>query len=735
MTEEAYICGVIDSVIFKNDDNGYAVLKLIGEDGGEIIAVGCVPFAGIGEYIEASGTWTNHSSYGEQFKITSFHRTLPTSADMILEYLSSGTIRGIGRKTAEKIVELFGDESLYIIERHPKRLCEVAGITAKKAEQIGSRFELQNALMLLMEFLAENDLPPETAVALFHTYGKKASSIVRENPYVLSDAAIGVPFYKADMLAINMGFDGLSHERLDAAVLYELRFNADSGHTFLPRNKLVFATSRLLSLEDEEIEKAIDRLIRDREIISEEICGVNACYIAPLYEEEVYVARKLSAMSMRNDRTAIPCDDLIRRAEQSCGISFEPMQREAIEMAVNNSVMLLTGGPGTGKTTVIRGMLYAFEKMDLRVMLAAPTGRAAKRMTEFCGAEAKTIHRLLEICYEDGAMEPVFSRNEQNPLETDVLVLDEMSMVDISLIAATLRAIPSKCKVIFVGDADQLPSVGPGNVFNDLLNSDCFPKVRLTHIFRQAAESDIVVGAHAVNNGELPDFTKKDKDLFFLRRENDEDIVKTVLELCKTRLPKNMKIPSSQIQVLSVSRKAEIGTVELNRRLQAELNPPEEGKDEKKIGDKLFRLGDRVMQIKNNYTINWYSMYGGEVGFGVFNGDIGEVISIDTEDETLTVNFDSRLVHYPFSSLNELELAYAMTVHKSQGSEFRAVVLVAGNAAPQLLHRSVLYTAMTRARDLLIVVGDFGVVKYMVGNNKQRNRYSALKARITALVS
>lgn len=735
MTEEAYICGVIDSVIFKNDDNGYAVLKLIGEDGGEIIAVGCVPFAGIGEYIEASGTWTNHSSYGDQFKISSFHRTLPTSADMILEYLSSGTIRGIGRKTAEKIVELFGDESLYIIERHPKRLCEVAGITAKKAEQIGSRFELQNALMLLMEFLAEHELPPEIAVALFHNYGKKATSIIRENPYVLSDAAIGVPFYKADMLAINMGFDGLSHERLDAAVLYELRFNADSGHTFLPRNKLIAATSRLLSIEEEEIEKALDRLIRDREIISEEICGVDACYLASFYEEEIFVARKLSALAMRNDRSSIPCDELIKRAEKDSGISFEPMQREAIEMAVNNSVMLLTGGPGTGKTTVIRGMLYAFDKMDLRVMLAAPTGRAAKRMTEFCGVEAKTIHRLLEICYEDGAMEPAFSRNEQNPLETDVLILDEMSMVDISLLAATLRAIPAKCKVIFVGDADQLPSVGPGNVFNDLLNSECFPQVRLSHIFRQAAESDIVVGAHAVNHGEVPDFTKKDKDLFFLRRENDEDIVKTVLELCKTRLPQNMKIPSSQIQVLSVSRKAEIGTLELNRRLQAELNPPEEGKDEKRIGDRLFRLGDRVMQIKNNYTINWYSMYGGEVGYGIFNGDIGEVISIDTADETLTVNFDSRLVHYPFSALNELELAYAMTVHKSQGSEFRAVVLVAGNAAPQLLHRSVLYTAMTRARDLLIVVGDYGVVKYMVGNNKQRNRYSALKARITALIS
>ncbi len=735
MAEELMICGVIESVIFKNDDNGYAVLKLIDEDGSEIIAVGCVPFAGIGEYIEASGTWANHASYGEQFKISSFHRTLPTSSALILEYLSSGTIRGIGRKTAEKIVELFGDDSLYIIERYPKRLCEVAGITAKKAEQIGRQFELQNALMLLMEFLNENGLEPEIAVSLFHSYGKNASEAVRNNPYILSGADIGVPFYKADRLALNMGFEGDSRERLSAAVLYELRFNSDSGHTFLPKNKLAYATAKLLNLEETDIEATISKLIDEGEIISEEICGVCACYLSRLYDNETYVAKKLSAMSMRNDRAGISCEELITRAEAECGIEFEPMQKSAIDMAVNNSVMLLTGGPGTGKTTVIQGMLSAFDKMKLRVMLAAPTGRAAKRMSEFCKVEAKTIHRLLEICYEDGAIEPVFAKNEHSPLEADVLIIDEMSMVDISLIAATLRALPARCKLILVGDADQLPSVGPGNVFNDLLNSESFPTVRLSHIFRQAAESDIIVGAHAVNSGDLPDLKKNDNDLFFLRRNKDEDIVETVLELCKRRLPENMKIPSSQIQVLSVSRKAEIGTVELNRRLQAELNPPEEGKDEKRIGDRLFRLGDRVMQIKNNYTTAWYSMYGGEVGYGVFNGDIGEIISIDTRDEMLTVNFDSKLVHYPFSGLHELELAYAMTVHKSQGSEFRAVVLAAGKSAPALLHRSVLYTAMTRARELLIIVGDVGVIEYMVNNKKQRNRYSALRARILSLLN
>ena len=734
MTEESVIRGVIDAVIFRNDDNGYAVLKLIDETGEEIIAVGCVPFAGVGEYIEAEGEWSTHASYGEQFKISSFNRTLPNSSDMILEYLSSGTIRGVGRKTAEKIVNVFGDDSLYIIERHPKRLCEVAGITAKKAEQIGKQFELQNAMMLLMEFVHENGLDPETAVALFHHYGRSAREVVRRNPYILSDAQIGVPFYKADALAIDMGFDGCARERLEAAVIYELRFNSESGHSFIPRDKLCSATSQLLSVELCEIEETVAHLIKSGDIVSEDICGVNACYLASLYDSETYVAKKLAVLSLQNEKRDFNCDELIEKAQLDGNIRFEPLQRRAIEMAVNNSVLLLTGGPGTGKTTVIKGMLYAFDKMGLKVMLAAPTGRAAKRMTEFCGLEAKTIHRMLEICYNEKGTEATFARDEQNPLDAEVLIIDEMSMVDVSLMASVLKALPKRCKLIMVGDADQLPSVGPGNVFKDLLNSQCFPTVSLDRIFRQAAESDIIVGAHAVNRGEMPDLKKKDNDLFFLSRLSDDEIINTVLELCKTRLPKNMNIPSSQIQVLSVSRKNVTGTVELNRRLQYEINPPEDGKDEKRIGDRLFRLGDRVMQIKNNYTINWYSMYGGEVGYGIFNGDIGEIISIDNIDETLTVNFDSRLVHYPFSNLSELELAYAMTVHKSQGSEFRAVILVAGNSAPSLLHRSVLYTAMTRARELLIIVGDFGIIKYMVNNNKQRNRYSALKARINELL-
>ena len=735
MSEEICVVnGIIGSVIFKNDENGYAVIKLITDDGGEIVAVGCVPFAGIGEYIEAAGSWVTHSSYGEQFKISSFRRALPSDADMILMYLSSGVIKGIGRKTAEKIVAAFGDDSLFIIERYPKRLCEIAGITAKKAEQIGKQFELQNAMMLLMEFANEYDLEPEVAVALFHQYGKKSLETLRNNPYILSYPEIGVPFYKADKIGLNMGFEGDSRERLNAAVIYELRFNSESGHTFIPKDKLALATSELLSVEMDEIDRIIDRLVISGDIVCETICGVEACYLAELYDAECYVADKLVELHLRREKTDFDCEEIIRKVEKSADISFEVLQKKAIEMAVNNSILLLTGGPGTGKTTVIKGILSVFDRLELRVMMAAPTGRAAKRMTEFCGVEAKTIHRMLEMCYSEGQLGAAFARDEHNPLETDVLILDEMSMVDISLFAAVLKALPSKCKLILVGDADQLPSVGPGNVFKDLLNSGLFPAVKLDRIFRQAAESEIIVGAHAVNRGEMPELRRKDKDLFFLSRTDEQSLVTTVLELCQTRLPQNMNIPSSQIQVLSASRKNVTGTIELNRRLQQKLNPPMEGKDEKKFGDRIFRVGDRVMQIKNNYTINWYSMYGGEVGHGIFNGDIGEIINVDNQDETLTVNFDSRLVHYSFSMLNELELAYAMTVHKSQGSEFRAVVLVASEAPAPLLHRSVLYTAMTRARELLIIVGEFGVIKFMINNNKQRNRYSALKARLKNLL-
>lgn len=735
MTEELHISGIIDAVIFKNDENGYAVLKLITDDGGEVIAVGCVPFAGIGEYIEASGVWVTHSSYGEQFKISSFQRTLPTSAELILLYLASGTIKGIGKKTAEKIVDTFGDDSLYIIERFPKRLCEIAGITVQKAERIGKQFELQNSMMLLMEFAGEYGLEPEIAVAAFRNYGKNALSMLRNNPYILSSQEIGVPFYKVDKIGIDMGFDACSRERIDAAVIYELRFNAESGHTFIPKEKLSAATAELLSVEIQETDKSIEKLIISKEIICESICGVNACYLSDLYYCETSVAEKLADLFFENEISAFDCKEIIERVEYNSGIFFEALQKDAIEMSVNSSVLLLTGGPGTGKTTVIKGMLSVFEKLDFRVMLAAPTGRAAKRMSEFCGCEAKTIHRLLEVCYNEVGIDSTFSRDERNPLETDVLIIDEMSMVDIPLFSAILRALPAKCKLILVGDADQLPSVGPGNVFKDLLNSELFPTVRLDRIFRQAAESEIIVGAHAVNRGELPDFSKRDKDLFFLSRPNAQNLISTVLELCDKRLPENMNIPSSQIQVLSVSRKNETGTVELNKMLQQKINPPMEGKDERKFGDRVFRVGDRVMQIKNNYTITWFDMYGGKVGYGIFNGDIGEVVGIDSLDETLTVNFDSRLVHYPFSMLNELELAYAMTVHKSQGSEFRAVIFVASNAPPALLHRSVLYTAMTRARELLIMVGDGGVIKYMVNNNKQRNRYSALKTRLTNLLT
>ncbi len=732
--EEVIISGVIEAVVYKNNDNGYAVVRIAASDGSQIIAVGCIPNVGVGEYIDASGTWGEHPTYGIQFKINAFRRARPVTSEMILEYLSSGTIHGIGRKTAEKIVSRFGEDSLAIIENDPERLCEISGITLQKARQISHEFEKQNVLALIMEFMSNNGFDPTCAISLFRIYGVASYEVLHRNPYVLASEAIGVPFNKVDEIALQMGFDGDSDERLRAAVLYELEYNAEAGHSFIPYDKLCAVTSSLLDIDVNQIEATVRGLLDDGEVVREDICNVSACYLASLYEAESNVADKLFAISCKNNMIKTDCEELIKKAEADSKITFEPLQKEAIRTALKSSVFLLTGGPGTGKTTVIKGILYAFSKMNMRVLLAAPTGRAAKRLSESCGVEAKTIHRLLEIEFSDNvAAGPVFSRDEQNPLETDVLIIDETSMVDIRLMSAVLSAMPKNGRIILVGDADQLPSVGPGNVFKDLLGSECFETVRLNKIYRQAAESDIIIGAHDVNNGIMPNLTKKDNDLFFLRRSEPESLTETVLELCKTRLPKNMNIPSSQIQVLSVSRMHETGTVELNRRLQNELNPPSPDKAEKRTFDKLFRVGDRVMQIKNNYTINWFGMYGGETGTGIFNGDIGEVIAIDERDETLTVNFDSRLVHYPFASLGELELAYAMTVHKSQGSEFRAVVFVALGGAPVLLHRSILYTAMTRAKELLIIVGEQGTIQYMVENNKQRNRYSALKTRIKRL--
>ena len=722
--------GVCEAVIFRNDDNGYAVLRVNTTGGDSFTAVGCVPRVGVGEHLTILGTWMRHPAYGEQFKIEECERALPATEGAILEYLSSGTIKGIGRKTAIKIVERFGKKSFDVIENDPMLLTEIQGITVRKAEEISKDFQMQNAISRLIEFLVENDLEPSIALRLYSLYGMASIGLIKDNPYLLTNMELGVEFSKADRLAEKMGMSGNSLERVEAAVLYELSYNAEGGHTFIPRRKLALATADLIEVDTELVEDTIDGLFEDGAITIEEINGEFAVYLAHLYEAECFVAERLVSLMAHRPKTKLNIDDTIDKIERKNNIEYAPMQRVAISTAANNSVMVMTGGPGTGKTTVINGILDLFERMNLKVQLAAPTGRAAKRMSEFCNAEAKTIHRMLEMDYSEGGAFPCFGVNRDNPLDTDVLVLDEVSMVDLMLMRATLDALRPDCRLILVGDADQLPSIGAGNILKDLVNSEYIPTVRLTEIFRQAAESNIVVGAHAINSGEYPDFSKKDTDLFFLRREGVNQVVDTVVDLCTNRLPKNMNIPSNQIQVLTPSRKFEVGTIILNRKLQEALNPPNEDKNEKRIGEKLFREGDRVMQIKNNYDLPWYSIAGNETGMGVFNGDVGEIISIDVREEILSVKYDDRVCHYAFTMLNELELAYAMTVHKAQGSEFRCVVFAALGGARSLLHRSVLYTAITRAKELMVLVSNPNTIGIMVENNKARNRYSALKRRI-----
>ena len=723
--------GTVDAVVYRNDDNGYAVLRVRCTNGDSLTAVGCAPHIGVGEYICACGTWVEHSSYGQQFQITTIDRSLPAEEGAILDYLSSGAVKGIGRKTAEKLVARFGKDCFAVMENEPERLCEITGITIAKAEKISEDFQMQNGISRLMEFLVSNKIEPAIAVQLYRMYGSAAIGLVRQNPYMLTDFEFGVEFSTADAMAMSFGMDAQSQPRVEAAVIYTLNYNAEAGHSFLPYNKLSRAAADMLGLADAPVEEAIDNLTRDGVVVCETICGLKAVYLTHLHEAEEYITAQLTMKIESYPKYIRPdIDKLIDKIAAKQDVDYAVAQRHALAAAAQNEVMILTGGPGTGKTTVIRGMLDIFDKLGLSCALAAPTGRAAKRMSEACGFEAMTIHRMLEMNYSEGKVTPVFGKNESNPLDCDVLIIDEMSMVDILLMRAVIEALPRGCRLVLVGDADQLPSVGAGNVLKDLIASETIPTVRLTEIFRQAASSNIVVSAHNINRGEMPDLTKKDSDLFFLRKTTYSECIDTVVDLVQRRLPDNLNIKPSQIQVLTTNKRYEVGTGVLNRRLQQALNPPSSDKKEKRMGERVFRVGDRVMQIRNNYDRIWRSTVNGESGMGVFNGDIGEIKDIDLTEEIIYVEMDDRLVLYPFGTLGELELAYAMTVHKAQGSEFPAVVFAALGGTKQLLHRSVLYTAITRAKELLVIVGDSATVREMVNNNKQRNRYSGLRARL-----
>ncbi len=727
----AEIDGTVMSVVFRNEENGYTVLRLKTLEG-VVTAVGVLPGVTAGEGLTLSGSWSSHPSYGEQFKAETFQRKLPTGKKAILEYLCCGAVKGVGPALAAAIVNAFGDDTLEILTDAPDRLSEIKGISPKKAREIGDEFRKRTAVRLLMEFLTENGLTPVYALKLYKCYGSDALTAVRANPYLLTHEYFGADFFEADKLAENLGFDDDSPERVEAAVIFELRHNLNNGHSFLPHDKLAAATAKLISIDEETVSEAIDMLCETGETVRESIAGQDAIYLSQVYEAETYTAKKLLEMSGQAYDVYGRASELIKTIEKRQGITYAENQREAVMAAAENGVVVITGGPGTGKTTSLLGIISLFDRMGLETVLAAPTGRAAKRMSEITGREAMTIHRLLGAGSAMGSYDLSFSRTEEAPLEADAVIVDETSMVDILLMRSLLSALRPGCRLVLTGDADQLPSVGPGNVFSDIIRSGAAPVIRLTEIFRQARQSAIVRSAHEINGGVIPSPKPEDKDFFFLRRPNKERTAETIVELASKRLPEKMGITPDQIQVLSPSRKGECGTENLNKLLQAAVNPPAEDKRERPVGKYILREGDRVMQIRNNYDIIWRTADGASRGEGIFNGDVGVLMHIDTQAETATVDFDGRLALYSFEMLYELEPAFAMTVHKSQGSEYRAVLLALSREAPMLMTRGVLYTAVTRARELLILVGDKDVPAEMTMNDRRARRYSGLKTRLSA---
>jgi exodeoxyribonuclease V alpha subunit len=717
--------GVIQSVVYANDETGWSVLRVTCGDGSLHTAVGHIPSPAPGEDIAAQGRWTQHPAHGAQFSVQSAERRLPSEASAILEYLASGVIHGVGRATARLLVERFGAETLDVMEHQSARLSEVRGITPKRAESIGALFAQQTALRRLMELMVRHELSPSYAVELSKRYGAAASERLREDPYIILYQPFEADFSLVDKLAEALGVADTDDVRLKAGLVYELFYNLDQGHVYIPRDKLIPASAKMLGVEEDLLEDALQSLFCEGRVVT---CDGGAVYLAHLYEAERNVAGFIKRRAAFSFPLPRDIDGVIGRIEKEISIEYADTQKEAIVMAAGRSLMVLTGGPGTGKTTTVRGLLRFFDWLGLKVLLAAPTGRAAKRMSEVCGREASTIHRLLEFGYDPAHGQMRFQRDEENPLCADVLVLDEVSMVDILLMDCVARAMPEDARLVLVGDPDQLPAVGPGAVLDDIIGSGAVPAICLTDIFRQAAESRIVTGAHSVNRGEMPEMQNdSQKDLFFLRRRDMLTAVETIKDLCASRLPQKLGIEPEQIQVLTPTRRGPCGTVSLNKVLQEALNPAADHKLEKRFGEFLYREGDRVMQTRNNYDILWRQEGLAEAGTGIFNGEVGVIAEIDLKASLLTVRYDDRLAEYPFDALSELEPAYALTVHKAQGSEYKAVVLAAMPGPRKLMTRRVLYTAITRARDWLIMVGHDEVVAAMAGNDKRLRRYSGLK--------
>jgi exodeoxyribonuclease V alpha subunit len=729
------IQGTIEEIIFQNESNGY-VVAILETDDDVVTIVGYIPVLKIGETIEVQGEWTYHQSYGQQFKVETYSIVVPATLKGIEKYLASGLIPGIGPKTAKKIVEKFGTDSLDILQYNPEKLLEIEGIGRKKAEKIAKTFEEQRELRDVMIFLRQYNISPTYGIKIFKKYGKDTIAKIKENPYRLSEDIFGIGFKIADKIAQSIGIDLRSNYRINAGIKYTLMEFASEGHTYAPKEEIIARGLNLLKVEKELIEEGITRLALKQEIQLENVNNQVYVYYMPFFFAETNVSKKIIELSLNEMKSLdIDIDEEIKEIEKESSIRFAAKQKEAIRQAVENGLLVITGGPGTGKTTVINSIIKIFEKHGLTVALAAPTGRAAKRMSEATGREAKTIHRLLEYNFIDDETGMAFNKDEGTPIEADVVIIDEVSMIDILLMNNLLKAVMTGTRLILVGDVDQLPSVGPGNVLKDIINGGIARVVKLDEVFRQAQESMIIVNAHRVNKGQKPLLNVKDKDFFLIPKASNEDIVTTIVDLCRERLPKfNGYDPLKDIQVLTPMKKGDAGVNALNDKIQEAINPKSPYKKEKKVGDCIFRVGDKVMQIKNNYRTKWKAIEDGQViaeGEGVFNGDFGFITDIDEEEGELTVVFDdNKEVIYDFSQLDELRLAYATTVHKSQGSEFPVVVMPITWGPPMLLTRNLLYTAITRAKELVVMVGIEKYLYMMIKNNKVAKRYSGLDVRL-----
>ena len=725
------LTGSIEHVIYANEDNGFAICDLGTESGDLITITGTLPYVGEGDSVTVYGKWVHNPKYGRQFRVETCERQMPADANSMLRYLASGAIKGIGPKIAQRIVDEFGDETFDVIEHHPEWLANVSGISRKSAKSIGADFAekagIRSAMMFFRDFFGA-----AATVRIYKRYGGNAVELAKKNPYRLCEEIEGIGFERADRMARDLGLATDSEDRICSGICYLLSSNAQAnGHVCLPRDKTVQGAARLLGVDETAVNDAVELLLAREQVHAERLGGIELLYDKKQYENEKYIATKLLLL----DRVCPAMETanigaFIDREQAETGVRYADLQRRAISDALENGVMLLTGGPGTGKTTVVRALLHIFSSMGLKIALTAPTGRAAKRLSESTSCEARTIHRLLEYGGEESGGRGRFMRDESNLLEENVLIVDEASMVDSLLMGALLRAVKPGSRLVLIGDADQLPSVGAGNVLRDLIDSGRFATVRLTEIFRQAQKSLIVTNAHAINRGELPRLDVKDNDFFFMPRSEDASITATVAQLCGIRLPRTYgAMATTGTQVIVPSRKGEAGTEHLNVVLQATLNPPSPEKREHRFREITYREGDRVMQVRNNYDMEW-ERDNGMTGAGIFNGDVGVIESIDLTDGNMRIRFEDRTVTYEFSLLEDLEPAYAVTVHKSQGCEYPIVILPLGNVPPMLRSRNLLYTAVTRAQCIVIVVGREDVLADMVRNNRQTMRYTGLSERL-----